>query len=58
MTRFDKLAYLNETCGEKFITDCIFIQEIARWMSEHEFTEFFDNLCRMWEIKNPNQKSK
>jgi hypothetical protein len=50
MTRFEKIEYLCETCSEKFIKDCTVLQEMVRWMDEDDFSKFFDNLCRLWEI--------
>ncbi len=50
MTRFEKLEVLFETCSEKFIKDSTVLQELVRWMSEEDFTKFFDNLCRLWNI--------
>jgi hypothetical protein len=50
MTRFEKMEYLMETCSEKFIKDCTVLQEMVRWMDEDDFSKFFYNLCRLWEI--------
>ena len=50
MTRFEKMEYLFETCSEKFIKDCTVLQEMVRWMDEADFSKFFDNLCRLWNI--------
>lgn len=49
MNRFEKLDWLIETCGEGFIKET-FVNEVVRWMGEREFEEFYDHLCRMWEI--------
>ena len=49
-----KLEYLIAMCSEEFIKDCIFIREITSWMGENDFTEFFNHLCSMWGIKNPD----
>ena len=50
MTRFEKLEFLFETCSEKFIKDSTVLQELVRWMDEDDFSKFFFNLCRLWEI--------
>ena len=50
MTRFEKLEFLFETCSEKFVKDSTVLQELVRWMDEDDFTKFFDNLCRLWNI--------
>lgn len=49
MDRFEKLDWLTETCGEEFLKDT-FVNEVVRWMGERDFEEFYDHLCRMWEI--------
>ena len=50
--RQEKLEYLYETCSEDFIKNNLVI-EMVTWMGEDNFTEFFEHLCRNWEIKNP-----
>lgn len=53
MNRFEKLDWLTETCGESFVQN-EFVHEMVRWMGENEFEEFYDHLCRNWEIaKDP-----
>jgi hypothetical protein len=51
-SRQEKLEYLYETCSEDFIKNHL-VQEMVTWMGEDDFTEFFEHLCRHWEIKNP-----
>lgn len=55
MNRFEKLDWLVETCGESFVQNEL-VQEMVRWMGENEFEEFYDHLCRHWEIaKGPKE---
>jgi hypothetical protein len=55
MNRFDKMEWLEETCSEEFMTETL-VQEMVRWMGENEFEEFYDHLCRNWEIaKGPEE---
>ena len=49
MDRFEKLSWLEETCSPHFIREVLPL-EMARWMGEKDFDEFYDHLCRMWEI--------
>ena len=51
--RFEKIDWLLETCTDKFITDCTFLTELVAWMSEDEFNEFHENICRNWDITSP-----
>lgn len=55
LTRSEKLDYLIETCSASFVQDCTLLQEMVRWMGENDFDEFFDHLCRNWEIVNPEE---
>ena len=53
MNRYDKLEWLEQTCSESFIKETL-VLEMVRWMGEDEFEQFYDHLCRMWEIaKSP-----
>lgn len=52
--RQEKLEWLYETCSEDFIKNHLVI-EMVTWMGEDSFTEFFNHLCRHWEIKNPDE---
>ena len=56
MTRFEKLEYLLETCAAHFIKDCTMLYEMVRWMEEDDFSEFFSNLCSMWNIEDPTEE--
>lgn len=49
MDRFEKLEWLEETCGEKFMQESLLV-EMARWMGEEDFNEFYDHLCGCWDI--------
>ena len=51
-TRFDKLDWLLESCSSEFIKDCPFLTELVGWMSEDEFDEFHENICRNWNIQS------
>jgi len=50
--RQEKLEWLYETTSNDFIHNHLVI-ELVTWMGEDQFTQFFDHLCRCWEIKNP-----
>ena len=55
MNRFDKMEWLEENCSEEFMKETL-VQEMVRWMGENEFEEFYDHLCRNWEIaKGPEE---
>jgi hypothetical protein len=49
-TRFDKLDYLLQNCNKTFIQDSVFLFEMVRWMEEDDFSDFFDKICRDWDI--------
>jgi hypothetical protein len=57
MDRFEKLEYLQETCSKDFL-DNHFLNELVNWMGEDDFTEFYDRLCRLWDIKTPEELNK
>ena len=50
-TRFDKLNFLIENCNEQFVTECILLTELVGYMSDSDFSDFFDRICREWEIQ-------
>ena len=50
--RFEKLDWLLENCTSEFIKDCTFLTELVGWMSEDEFNEFHENICRNWNIQS------
>lgn len=55
MNRYDKLEWLEQTTSEEFMKETL-VQEMVRWMGEDDFSEFYDHLCRMWEIaRSPNE---
>lgn len=55
MNRWEKLEWLKESVGENFIQNQ-FIDEMVRWMGEDDFAEFYDYMCRNWEIaRTPNE---
>jgi hypothetical protein len=49
MNRYDKLEWLEQTTSPQFMQETL-VQEMVRWMGEDEFEQFYDHLCRMWEI--------
>jgi hypothetical protein len=49
MNRYDKLEWLEQICSEKFMKE-EFILELVAWMGEAGFEEFYDHLCRNWDI--------
>jgi len=57
MERLEKLAWLEETCSEGFISN-ILITEMVRWMGEEDFNEFYEHLCSHWDIKTPEELDK
>jgi hypothetical protein len=49
MNRYDKLEWLEQTTSPQFMQETL-VQEMVRWMGEDEFEQFYDHLCRMWDI--------
>jgi hypothetical protein len=49
MNRYDKLEWLEQTCGPNFIQETLLL-EMVGWMGESGFEEFYDHLCRNWDI--------
>jgi hypothetical protein len=49
MDRFEKIEWLRETCTEEFTKE-ILVNEMARWMGEDDFNEFYSHLCGCWDI--------
>ena len=49
MNRYEKLEWLEQTCSEKFMKE-EFVLELVGWMGEDGFEEFYDHLCRNWDI--------
>lgn len=55
MNRYEKLEWLEQTCSEKFMKE-EFVLEMVRWMGEDDFEQFYDQLCRNWDIaKSPEE---
>lgn len=55
MNRYDKLEWLEQTTSQEFMQETL-VQEMVRWMGEDDFDEFYNHLCRMWEIaRTPNE---
>lgn len=55
MTRYEKLEWLQESTSPEFMQETL-VQEMVRWMGEDDFNEFYDYLCRNWEIaRTPNE---
>ena len=44
-TRFDKLAFLVENCNPQFVTECSLLTELVGYMSDSDFSDFFDRIC-------------
>jgi hypothetical protein len=55
MNRYDKLEWLEMTCGEQFMQETL-VQEMVRWMGEDDFEKFYDHLCRNWGIARNHGK--
>ena len=51
--RYEKLDFIMETATPEFKDNII--NELAVFMSEDDFNEFFDHLRRNWEIKTPQE---
>lgn len=58
MNRFDKVEYLMETCCSEFIQECNFLNELVAWMNEDEFNAFYDRVCSMYDIMQPDELDK
>ena len=55
MDRWEKLEWLQETTGAGFMEETL-RDEMVRWMGEDDFNEFYDHLCRNWDIaRTPNE---
>lgn len=55
MNRHEKLEWLKETCSQDFIENQL-MDAMVQWMGEDDFNEFYDHLCRNWEIaRTPNE---
>jgi len=52
--RFEKMEYLQETCSKDFLESHL-MDEMVKWMGEEDFSEFFQHLCRNWDIKTPQE---
>jgi len=52
MNRFEKVEFLQETCAEGIAPDNqnVLFQELVSWMTENEFTEFYEHFCDHHEI--------
>jgi hypothetical protein len=49
MDRFEKMEWLKETCSEEFLGETL-MDEIVMWMSDEDFSKFYDHLCGCWDI--------
>lgn len=55
MNRYEKYEWLNKVCTEKFMKE-EFVLELLHYMGEDDFNEFYDRLCRLWDIvKSPEE---
>ena len=55
MNRYEKLEWLKETCSQDFVENQL-MDAMVQWMGEDDFNEFYDHLCRNWEIpRSPNE---
>ena len=50
-TRFDKLDFLVRNCNKHFVKECVLLTELVGYMSESDFSDFFEKTCRDWQIK-------
>ncbi len=51
LSRFDKLDFLIDNCGEGFVKECTLLTELVGYMSDSDFSDFFDKICREWDIQ-------
>ena len=51
-TRFEKVEWLFENCGETHMKE-FFFNELIAWMFEEEFNEFYEHHTRLWSIETP-----
>ena len=49
-TRFEKLDFLIENCNEHFVKECVLLTELVGYMSDSDFSDFFEKTCREWDI--------
>jgi len=49
MTRHEKIEFLKETTTEDFHTNTL-LEEMVSWMSEDDFSKFYDHLCSSWDV--------
>lgn len=47
MNRFDKMEFINETTA---ISRKQIIEEMVSWMSEEQFSDFYEHFCGCWDI--------
>jgi len=52
---YEKMDYMKETCTEYFFKECRLLDEMARWMTQEDFNEFFKHLCSNGMIKTPQE---
>ena len=50
-TRFEKVEWLRENCGEKHMEE--FFNELVAFISDVQFNEFFEWYCRLRDIETP-----
>jgi hypothetical protein len=53
-TRFEKMEWLFESCGEKHVMDNV-LPELVNWMGHDEFSKFYEFHCRVWGIKSAEE---
>lgn len=47
MNRFDKMEFINETT---VIEQKTLVEEMVSWMSEEQFSDFYEHFCSCWDI--------
>ena len=53
-TRFEKMEWLFESCGEHHVNNNV-LPELVNWMGHDEFNKFYQHHCRVWGIKSPEE---
>lgn len=51
-TRFDKLQFLIDNSNEHFAKECVLLTELVTYMTENDFSDFFEKVCREWDVRD------
>jgi len=53
-TRFEKMEWLYESCGEKHVINNV-LPELINWIGHDDFNKFYERHCSLWDIKSPEE---